>query len=343
MNENATRPIQLPTVDLNGLCERQLLRAELSSSNSQLRNFAPIRDRLAAAGGNVNETYRKILSRRDEIEAELQRLRPQPLAGRGTRSVPPRLDRSLLDLPLAPAQSLPIGGFGLGFSGYVPIGFATDGIAVTPAHTPGGAVTTGSIKTDWLGDRGWVQFSGVLKAGPAPGPYDPSIKYFWQRNWLFVVPLPVPSWQSLLTYRFNYQVAFSPTVSGDSAFGLGTVSVGEVVDLLPGANVIPITEVAWPVDADLDLPTSRYNGRNGTIFADGIVQRSFHVEAGRTPAVAVVVGATIGTSSTTEVIIDDGPELGESFFNLVGPDSLLNPFEFPRMAFHYEPEFVVAG
>ena len=185
-------------IDLRGLQERKLAEAELSGCQAQLNNFAPIRERLVAGGQDATAAYRQLLSRRDTLAKKLGGLLAK-LGGTSQRG--PHLPFSdLLLLPLDPGW---IRGteIGLGYSGYTQMPTMQEGISVIPS----GRYVSGELTTTELGS-GFVNFQGWPSVGPDEIPanqYDPSIRYFWLRNWHTMVAFPAPVVNSNFTYEFR--------------------------------------------------------------------------------------------------------------------------------------------
>jgi hypothetical protein len=276
--------------------------------------------------------YRKILMQRDEIASQLQRLQPVPRPLRVPGWLPPRPDQDLLDLPIAPPRLVPAGGalgggvFGQGFQGYVQAPAATEG-QLFKLFPPNAPAASGSIMTTDLTQPGVIGFDGKLHTN-SNGPFDGSIKYFWVKNWSFIVPFPKPPIHSILTYRVSMDAFVNLSFSDNSAMLQVFGSLGETANLLPG-QTIPIdidADLGFPINADLTLPTSTYSGHFGYFTGQKTAQHSFLVEAGHTPAIAIVVGAIVGTSMHCDV-------------NL-GFDGIVSQIGIPTpVAFRCEPQF----
>jgi hypothetical protein len=333
VSKKANPPRPQPGVDLKGLRERKLLEAEMYCHDGQLREFAPIRDRLVAGGQDATAAYRRLLLRRDAVAAKLRRP-PTPVPG-GLRPPPPRLDLPLSALPIAPAHYFPGAGvFGLGFSGAVQMGPLAEGVSVVP----GVKDTSGQIVTTSLG-AGSVDFDGWPTAGPDEIPadqFDPAIRYFWLHNWHVLVPFPAPTAASDFTYRFEVDVLVSLFFRAGFGMFLSFVSVGETANLVPGQDVQPNIDAGWPLIADLNQPTPTYNGSYGSLQGQTTVQRSFVVGAGHVPAAAVVVGAVVGLSMQADVRLFF-PDLPASGIAVRDPQS----FELGRVTFFVKPQPVL--
>jgi hypothetical protein len=217
-------------IDTAGLRERIPLEAELITRNSELRNFSVIRDRLVAFGKDANAAYRETLARRDTVAAKLRALRT-PTSASPQVVASPRPNLPLFNAPIAPAKFRPpiVGGIPFGYSGVVQAGPLSNGINVVP-----GGDTSGEIITSSIGSPTYVLFNGSLKAGPTELPpgeqYDPTIRYFWLRNWQVLVPFPAPSTLAQLTYRFSVGAEFDAFSDGVGTV-MSFVSVGETANL----------------------------------------------------------------------------------------------------------------
>jgi hypothetical protein len=322
-------------IDTAGLRERIPLEAELVARNSELRNFSVIRDRLVAFGKDANAAYREILARRDTVAAKLRALRT-PTSASPLVVASPRPNLPLFDAPIAPAKFRPpiVGGIPFGYSGVVQAGPLSNGINVVP-----GGDTSGEIITSSIGSPTYVLFNGSLKAGPTELPpgeqYDPTIRYFWLRNWQVLVPFPAPSTLAQLTDRFSVGAEFD--VFSD---GVGTVmsfvSVGETANLT--GNVAITTDAGWPLIADLSQPAEYYNGSYGALLGQTMVQRTFVVGSGHVPAVAIAVGAVVG--------LPMGAEVGLTFFlagsgiSIYGSEDYLGEYVGGKIAYHVQPELI---
>jgi hypothetical protein len=333
MSKKANPPRPQPGVDLKGLQERKLLEAELYCHDGQLRDFAPVRDRLVAGGQDATAAYRQLLLRRDAVAAKLRR--PPTPVPEGPRPPQPRLDQPLSALPIAPALYNPVTGvFGMGFSGAVQTGPLAEGVSVVP----GVKDTSGRIVTTGLGE-GSVTFDGWPSAGPDQIPadqFDPSVRYFWLHNWHALVPFPAPAAASDFTYRFEVDVRVSLFFRGGFGRFLSFVSVGETANLVPGHDVQVNIDAGWPLIADLTQNTPTYNGSYGPLQGQATVQRSFAVGAGHVPAVAVVVGAAVGLSMQADVRLSFA-DLPDSGIALRDPQSSV----LGRVTFFVRPQPVL--
>jgi hypothetical protein len=308
MSDNATQSSR-PLVNLKGLHERVLLEAALMRFNAQLRDFTPLRDRLVAHGEDANAAYRQIESQRDHVIAELKKLTPRPvLPGPGQKSFHPTPPGGVLSAPLAPALFLPPGNSPLfGYSGSVQIGAALEGDNIVPPDAKS------DISTVQL-DPGIFYFEADCRAGN-PVEDRPPKEYFWLHSWTYLIPFPpavtgrVASPSSLFTYNIPVAInawATPDTLTVGAAFWC-FVAVGETPDFV-GQEVWVNTIDSFPVVTQLpsNFPEPTYH-----ISGESNVQRSFVVQGGHTPAVAVALGVVLaldgGVSMVPSVIATGNP------------------------------------
>ena len=310
-----------PSVVTKGLRELKLIQAELLGLDSQLRHFAPLRDRLGASGQDANAVYRKIESRRDQLMAQLKKLTPAPIrqSAAETSLLPLRLGGSVLSFPIAPPRFYPpINGIGFGFSGTVQMGRFYEGIDLI---AQGKYPVSGSIYTVALDEMGGITFDGDLAVGPPAVPesdYDPTLQYFWLHNWNTLIFFPAPPVASTFTYSFDVAALANIFLLGGPVTLMAFASVGETANYT-GQDVEVNTDVGWPLVADLTQPDlangSLYNGSYGSVRGQVAVQRSFAVGAGQLPAVAVVLGVVSCQAMQTEVRLDF-PGLGDGYLGI---------------------------
>ena len=255
-----------------------------------------------------------------------------------------RLDESLLARPISPASfDLGLGIYALGSSGFVQMAPASEGTNVV---AEGQFPSSGEMMTVPGGYPGDVMFDGLLQVGPDELPagqtYDPTIDYFWLRNWKYLIPFPPPSGLSLLTYRFNVYAFFGINFPGGHGNVMSFVSLGETPNLTTGTNVTIGIDAGWPLVADLNQQTPSYNGHYGYIDGQLTVQRSFMVGAGHVPGVAVIVGAVCGLAMGSEVALYF-PGAGYSNIGISSPDPVSRTaYSIGRVEYSYEPRLVVA-
>ncbi len=343
MSNDATRSTRPRVVNLQGFQERKLLQAELMGHDSQLRNFTPLRDRLVASGQDANTIYRQIQSRRDQVMDELKKLTPAPVRPDPGLGPVLRPGGSVLALPIAPVRFLPpYYGPWFGYSGTVQMGRGYEGTVV---NAQGKYPSSGSIYTVALNDTGGITFDGDLTVGPQEIPenqYDPTLQYFWLRNWTYFIPFPAPVVTSTFTYSLDVFVLADLFLLSGPATLMSFISVGEVANFV-GDDIEANTDAGWPLVADLTQPDlangSLYNGAYGSVQGQVTVQRSFGVKAGQVPAVAVVLGVVSSQSMQSEVRLDFA-SLGDSY---ISPGSFTRDNSPGIVHFNYNPRPVVVG
>jgi hypothetical protein len=274
------------------------LRAELMGHDARLRNFTLSRDRLVATGQDANAAYREILSRREQVMAELKKLEPSKGPAAAGATFPPFGRGSLVSRPVASARfDTPLHNPWFGYSGHVQMGRAEDGQSWVPSAVHGTADTepTGSIETAELGDVGEIRFSGHLVAGPYPGHENIEQEHLWEHNWHNLIPFPAPVVASIFTYTIDvYALVSSSLVLGFTSFW-SYVYVGEASNFV-GQQVPALTEAGWPL-----VVIDNFDG-NG--LDKVTVQRSFFVDAGHVPAVALVLGVIAGLEKRAEILFN---------------------------------------
>lgn len=336
---------QIAQSSLESLQALLVRQVELFHHSNQLRNFDKIRDRLTYTGGDPGAAYRKIMERHDALAAELRAMRPAPRQGYGEgpaeairsyaapqQGVSARLqDRELVPVHFPTRGDLtPI----FGYSGSVQFPRASEGVNVVP----GGQGISGEIITVFVGTPGIVVFDGGVEwdSSSQPGS-DPADSRVWLRNWHYLVPFPPPPSRSTFTYRFEVAVDLWLFRDSDPAEFLSFVSVGEEPNFTPGTEVVVDQDAGWPLIADLTEPagppTGPYNGAYGQLQGSVVVERSFTVQAGHSPAVAIVVGAA--------AIVG-----GRLVLTFGGRDSVIRAQEegayTGRISFHYRPILVAS-
>ncbi len=329
MSNDASRSTRPRVVTLLGFQERKLLQAELMGHDSQLRNFTPLRDRLVASGQDANAMYRQIQSRRDQVMGELKKLTPAPVRPDPGLGSVPRPGGSVLALPIAPVRFLPPDyGPWFGYSGTVQMGRASEGVDVI---AQGKYPSSGSIYTVALNDTGGITFDGDLAVGPQEPPenqYDPTLQYFWLHNWTYFIPFPAPVVTSTFTYSFEVFVLANLFLFSGPATLMSFISVGEVANFV-GDDIEANTDAGWPLVADLTQPGA-YSAIYGPFMT---VQRSFGVEAGQVPAVAVVLGVVSAQAMMSEVLFG----FSQMPPNSISPGSFTRDHKQGIVHFNYNP------
>lgn len=299
MKKEDPYPNGLPKINTKHLHQQKLHEAELISLGVQIRNFSRIRDRLAADGTDANKHYTKLRGRQKELSAELAKTAANHLSPEfvGPPEALGRHGRSLMSL------SEPFGE-GLGSQGFVqmPPPMGTESYRVGAPHP-----MTGDIQPLPGTYPSVVAFRGVLNVGPEiADQIDPTINYFWIRNWTYLIAFPPPPVESRFTYRFRTYAQKQIFFAGGEGQTMAFVSLGETNNLVSGVEVVVNTDGGWPLVHDLTEPAPGYNGHYGFVEGRTTVQRSFIVGAQRVPGVAIVVGAVEALSMMTELSLQFG-------------------------------------
>ncbi len=333
MEKTQNTSYNAPEVDDSPLQQRRLLEAEAFSLDAQMREFGPIRERLSAHAKDPSAHYRTMLARRDEIAATLARQTPPtPLPPRTDSAPTPGPGESLVLGPIQAAKfDARLGLFHFGTSGMVQLAPAAEGVNdVVHGHFP----STGQITTVPGALPGTVAYRGILDVGPEsipPDQYDPTINYFWVHNWKYLVPIPAPSIESVLTYRFEVSARTNVFFEGGEGQAMAFVSLGETANLTTGSNITANIDGGWPLIADLTQSAPAYNGHYGYVDGRVTVQRSFTVGANHVPGIAIVVGAIASLSMMSRLNLtfafDSSISIGSE--NMVG-----------RLTYSYMPVLV---
>ena len=253
--------------------------------------------------------YRQIQSRRGHAMAELKKLTPGPVRPAAAPIGPLRAGSSALTLPIAAARLLQGNSPWFGSSGMVQMGRAQEG---TNLQAQGHYPTSGSISTAARGATGFISFNGLLSVGPdeeslpQSDPYDPTLRYFWLHNWNYLIFFPAPRVTSTFTYSLGVAVLAYLFLHEGPVTLMSFVSVGETPDFV-GTDVVVDTDAGWPLMVDLTQPYyangSVWGGINyfGWVQGSSSVQRSFLVQGGHTPAVALVVGMVSAQAMATKI------------------------------------------
>jgi hypothetical protein len=330
MKKKDPYPNGLPKINTKHLHQQKFLEAELMSLGMQIRNFSRIRDRLAADGTDANKHYTKLRRRQEELSAEFAKTADNHLSPEfvGPPEALGRHGRSLLLSGPFGAQ----GTFGLGSQGFVqmPPPIRTESDVVGAEHP-----MTGSIEPVASTYPSTVAFRGNLNVGPESIPadqYDPTIRYFWIRNWTYLIAFPPPPVESRFTYRFNTYAQTQIFFGGGEGQTMAFVSLGETNNLVSGVEVVANTNGGWPLVHDLNEPADySYNGHYGFVEGEATVQRSFMVGAHRVPGVAIVVGAIEGLSMMAELRLQ---------FSWYSSLSVINYAHAGAIEYSYQPVLV---
>jgi hypothetical protein len=311
MTKSATRSARLP-VKPTGLKERMLVRAALMDHDEQLRNFTPLRDRLVASGQDANAKYREIQSQRDSLLAKWKKLTPT-----ASPVLFPTLPGS--SASLLPIAALKLIGPGLGpwfgYSGSVQMGPAQEGENSIP---PG---VSGSIDTlpNGLLANGGVLFTGdLVTSGNAA---------VWLHNWHYLIGFPAPVVRSVLTYSFGMGVRVSVLGGRGASTFLSFIALGETANY--SGPEITVNNDGFPLVTHF----------NSSITNGGLnVARSFLVEAGDVPAIALVVGVATALSPESEIMFSNDSNCFICLAASIDPATAVGPYaERGIVNFHYQP------
>lgn len=295
--------------DINGLIsseslervnEERLLQAELLHRSHQIRHFDRVKYDLARDGEDHTAAFERLSTAREELLGRLRKRRESSdyEAGAGDEeeaSLPPRLD--LVAPRLGHAGE---GRFVFGTEGCVAVPRASNGVSVTP----GAGGTFGEILTTARSSQGKIFFDSEVGKGPGVGS-----EHVWLRNWRYVVLFPCTTTRSFFTYKFQVHIQAN-LFSEATGFLMSFVSIGEEPEASPTSNIEVDTDAGWPLVADLSEPRDFYNGHYGFMRGEVTVERTFTVNADRTPAVAIVVGVVVRL--TTGSVRLSFPSLGDS-------------------------------
>lgn len=310
MIESASGSPRLP-VNTMGLTERMLVRAALMDHDAQLGNFTPLRDRLVASGLDADAKYREIESEREQLWAEWKKLAPP----RSPVPHPELPGGAVSSLPIARLRLVGAGGLDpwFGYSGSVLMGSAQEGEDQVPPDV------SGSISTLGLLSNGSILFTGdLLTAGKAAT---------WLHNWTHVICFPAPVVASVLTFSFGVGVQVDLWGGQGSATFLSFVALGETNDFT-GQDIM-VNNDGYPLVASLGAPEIR-----GVLN----VQRSFLVEAGKVPALALMMGVATVLSPHSEIIFSDDTNCFMCPAATIDPVTAVGPIaERGMVNFHYQP------
>jgi hypothetical protein len=277
-----------------GLKEQILLQSELTRLDTQLDNFAPVRDRLVAVGQDPNVKYRETLSRRNQVIFELKKLRSAAVrpADAGASIVPSGFG-SLLSLPIAPPRFLGPGlGPWFGYAGSVQMGQPS---SVDPFE-PDRSYSSGGILEIGRDAAGGIQYTGDCNLGNPP----PGRTTTFGCYWCYLVPFPMASRRSIFTYSFDVTAqVVSGSVSGTGAV-YSHVALGETADYQGQ------TGLGLLIDGPSLASEDWYENKIG-FKAKGIVhvQRSFVVAPGKSPAIEIGLGVLVNEEPNSQLWLDD--------------------------------------
>ena len=279
------------SISLEQFQDQVMLRMKLMYCEGQLQNFTPLRDQLLAAGQDANARYREIQARSDELSVELRKFLPDR-APRNNNKLPPF---PLIEARLHP----PIPGPSSGYGGYIQVGSANEG------RVWGSPGARGTIETLAIGNTGKTFFTGDIAGHPVegyptnPGNYEKDEPQVFISYWDYIIPFPMATSDSMLTYSFDVTVQEYFSL----CFGPAIHSCHFVV-----SETANYTGERWPITAKASgWPISGVQLGIRDFFVRGRVpiQQSMVVRAGQTPALYLLVGVGAVLASGAECIFDD--------------------------------------
>ena len=338
VNYEASNPT-IAKANLQQLGEKKIREAEVLDCDARLRHFDRLRPSLTYAGVDPETAYKQILVKRDQALKEIACASPpvadQPISAAGV------LYDSFEDLEIAPATFAPTTGLTYGYAGSVQMPRASEGINIVPNP----AVTGGSFVTNFLRPFGGIQFAGEIRGVDSlpVEEVDPTVTHIWLRNWNYFVAFPPPAVKSILTYWFDVFVQINVFRDSGAARFLSFASLGENPDYSSSNPTVEVNiDAGWPINADLEERSlgegNWYSGRYGFLTGRTNIKRTLSVSGGKTPVIAITVGA-IGMLG----------QMGRCtfFFGGSGGPSFILPQNAARaegrVRFHYAPVGVVAS
>ncbi|HKS26756.1 MAG TPA: hypothetical protein VJS44_03005 [Pyrinomonadaceae bacterium] len=281
--------------DINGLIsseslerdnEKRLVEAELLQRSHQLRNFERFKYNLITSGEDYAAAHKRLSAEREKLAESLRALNDAVIIDTGGTFVDSHHEL------VAPRLGFPgEGPFVFGTEGCVALPRASDGVSVVPDRSK----TFGEIRTTELGPLGSITFRSEDPTGQEIGLGVTSgfeVEQVWLRNWRCVVLFPCTTAESYLNYKFTVNVRAN-LFSEAGGIIMSFTSIGEEPNASPTSNIVVNTDAGWPLIADLDEASESYNGHYGFKEGSVTVNRTFKVAAGRTPAVAIVVGFVV--------------------------------------------------
>jgi hypothetical protein len=129
-----------------------------------------------------------------------------------------------------------------------------------------------------------------MVAGPADGH---AKENFWLHSWTYLIPFPPPVVRSTFAYSFDVPIEVATLIANGSVTFSSFVSVGETPNFV-GQEVVVNTLDSWPLATNLSGPCDEVLGQSNVL-------RSFVVEGGHVPAVALALGLVVALESGSEV------------------------------------------
>jgi hypothetical protein len=281
MKENKTRDINelISDESLKSDSEKRLLEAEVLHRSNQLQNFERFKYELTGKNEDHESAFKRLSAERLQF---VEKLRAYPAPAELATTLASRME-------LAPARFGHAGEglFVFGTEGCVAAPRASEGINIAPTNS---SRPHGRIKTEELGFLGNISFgSDGTDFGALDTTDDSTAEHIWLHNWRYMVLFPCISTASYLTYKFEVNVQAQLFSEADGMI-MSFVSIGEAPSASPTTDIPVNIDGGWPLIANLSDPGPAYNGHYGFLNGSVKVERTFSVGAGRTPAIAIVVG-----------------------------------------------------
>ncbi|HEV7642342.1 MAG TPA: hypothetical protein VGO50_00245 [Pyrinomonadaceae bacterium] len=281
MKDNKARDINelISEESLKRDSEKRLLETEVLHRSHKLQNFDRFKYDLTKKGEDHEAAFKRLSAERREFT---EKLRAYPTPAKIANTLASRMELAAPRFGHAGE-----GAFVFGAEGCVAAPRASDGISVAPTHN---SAPHGRIQTRELGFLGNISFgSEGTEFGFLETTGDSLSEHIWLHNWRYTVLFPCISTASYLTYKFEVGVEAQLFSEADGMI-MSFVSIGEEPSASPTSNIPVNIDGGWPLIADLNDPGPAYNGHYGFINGSVKVERTFSVGAGRTPAIAIVVG-----------------------------------------------------
>jgi hypothetical protein len=271
----------------------RLLEAEMLHRSHEIQSFDRLRYALTKDGEDHTAAFRRLSTARDQLIERLRILRGSPASVSGNDDARVSLDFPRAELVAPRLGHAGEGAFVFGAEGCVAVPRASEGISVVPSPS----LTHGKIVTTLRGPLGNISFTAESPPGESIGlglrELGTGVEHVWLHNWRYLVLFPCVSTASFLTYKFRVGVMAQLFSGAAQGLIMSFVSVGEAPSASPTSSIEVDTPVGWPLIADLEEHRSTYNGHYGYILDSLNVERTFAVGAGRTPAVAIIVGFVV--------------------------------------------------
>jgi len=150
---------------------------------------------------------------------------------------------------------------------------------------------------------------------------------FWQHYWRYLIVFPPPVVPSAFTYSFGVGVEVNLFAGHGSATFLSFVALGETPTFT--GQELTVNNDGFPVAANLAAPTIR-----GVLN----VNRSFLVQGGCVPAIALVMGVAAALAPDSEIVLSDNMPCFISPAATIDPETAVGPDALRGIVnFHYQP------